>query len=317
MSHDGFLASRCDVLTDDSGAHVNVKTPIRRVRTRRLLVAVLAVILSNGGCTLFHHGSTLFEHVSRKLDDSDGVIPRIPRAADTVQLELVFVERPADDPLLSEGQLWAGLDMVGDMDPIIRKRLLSNGIRVGHSSPTPNRAIETLLGLMSENAGTAAPIDPRKLTGRRVVRPSGGDTIVQTGPLRQAASVKIVTDDGVRMKDFHLSRTIMRVKAERLQKGWARLEFLPEIHHGEQRYRPISSGNGWEGGTAQKVHRLYSQRFSVTLNVGDMAVITADNAMPESLGGSFFMAGDGGERIQRILIVRLSDIRTSKAVLSK
>ncbi len=292
------------------------ETPKRGIPLGRLLVAALALVLLNGGCTLFRRGSTFIEHVSRKLDKSTSVIPRIPRAPETVQLELMFVERPIDDPLLGDGQLFEGMDMVG-MDPIRRKRLLQNGIRVGHSSATPNRAIEALLGLMSESAGTAAPVDPRKLSGRRVVRPSGGETIVQTAPMRPAASVKVVMDEGVRIKDFRLARPVIRLKAERFQKRWARLEFLPEIHHEERRFRRISSENGWKSETAQKVHRLYSQRFSLTLNVGDMAVITADSAMPDSLGGTFFIAGDDGERIQRVLIVRLSDIRTADVVVSR
>lgn len=275
------------------------------------------LIVAAIGCTLFDRGTNLIEHFSQKAENAEGVIPRIPRAANTVQLELMFVERPADDPLLGDDQLWAGLDTVTDVDPVVRKRLLANGLRIGHSSSTPNKAIESLLGLKSEHAGTAAPVDPNKLTGRRVVRPSGSDTVVQTAPMRAAASVKITTDDGVRVKDYTLTRTVMRVKAERLQKGWARLEFLPEIHHGKRRLRPISTETGWRNETSQKVHRLYSQRFSLTLNVGDMAVITADRNLPDSLGGTFFMAGEQGEQIQRVLIVRLSDIRKSDIVLSR
>ena len=277
----------------------------QNVSRRDAIIALLACTLTGGGCSLLNKGLSSVGLDSRPTNDSTSGIPKIPRAADTVQLEMLFVERPVDDPLLGE-QLWEGMDVVGD-DPVVRKRLLANGIRVGHSSATPNRTIETLLGLTTDG-GAAAPVDEKKLTGRRVVRPSGGDTVAQTSPFRSQSTVKIVGDDGVLMKDFQTARCVMRIKAKSLQKGWATLEFLPEIHHGQRRYRPMSSEAGWSGGTSQKIHRLYSQRFSVTLNVGDMAVISADNLMPGSLGGHFFMAGDQGDQVQRVLIVRLTDI---------
>lgn len=276
------------------------------ISRRDAVVALLAMALGSGGCSLFSKGLSSVRLETQPVNNSTSGIPKIPRAADTVQLEMLFVERPVDDPLLGE-QLWEGMDIVGD-DPVVRKRNLANGIRVGHSSATPNRAIETLLGLTNDG-GDAAPVDWKKLTGRRVIRPSGGDTVAQTSPYRAESTVKIVGDEGVRVKDFHMARCVMRIKAQRLQEGWATLEFLPEIHHGQRRFRPISSESGWKGGTSQKIHRLYSQRFSLTLNVGDMAVISADNRMPDSLGGHFFMAGEPGDQVQRVLIVRLIDIK--------
>ena len=111
------------------------------------------------------------------------------------------------------------------------------------------------------------------------------------------------------------ARCVLRVTAERLEDGWARLQFTPEIHHGRHRWRPIATGMGWRGSTSQKIYRFYDQRFSITLNTGEMAIITADSQQPASLASKFFIEGIGSNRVQRVLIVRLSDVATAPAAI--
>ncbi|GAB4155112.1 MAG: hypothetical protein Tsb009_31890 [Planctomycetaceae bacterium] len=267
------------------------------------------------GCHLFEEGAVTSRFFGNQ-ENWGKKLPRIPRAANTLKLELLFVERPADDPLLKDDQLWEGVDTVGDMEPLVRKRLLANGIRVGLSSSTPNRAVETLLGLEADRDGAAAPVNPKKLSGRRIVRPDGGETVVQVSHILPESRVSIVKDDGVRVKDFALARCVMRIKIEQLQEGWAKLDFLPEIHHGRHGYRPVYSNEGLKGTTSQNIYRLYSLGFPLKLNVGEMAILTSSTTQAESVGGQFFLRGEGGNRLQRVLIVRLVDIKKSPLLRS-
>ena len=52
------------------------------------------------------------------------------------------------------------------------------------------------------------------------------------------------------------------------------------------------------------------------LNVGEMVILTADRSKPNSLGSHFFSKGEGDNRIQRLLIIRLVDIKKSPVIRS-
>ena len=244
--------------------------------TARLIVAVSLGVggVCAGGCGLFRRPPSL-EDISKPEDKGRATLPSIRRRAETVGLELVFVDRPASDPLLRESELWRGVDTVGELTQEVRNRLHKNGFRVGHSSSTPNDALETMLGLTTVHGESQSR---ENLTGTRIFRPKGGDTEIQTSRphpefLAQQSS------PGERPLRFRNARCVFRVKILSAGKGWAKLEFTPEIHHGRHGWRPIATGDGWEGKTGQNAYRLFDHRFQITLNAGEMAILTAD---PES-----------------------------------
>lgn len=282
-------------------------SPLRVARAlppgRPLVVGL--VVLACAGCNLLR--SDWLQGFGASRDDPRSVVhlPAVQPPIETIGMEIVFAERPVDDPLLADRRLWDGVDVVGQIRPEVRRRLLDNGFRVGAASATANPAIETLLGMTSESTGARAPVGERQLAGRRVVRPEGGATEVQTG---QSYDVLTLPVDGEpRSLEFRNARCVLRVTAEQLEVGWAKLEFTPEIHHGRLGWRPMATTDGWQGATSQRIHRLYDQRFSIILNTGEMAVITADAQRKNSLGAGFFVDGSGTQRVQRVLFVRLAD----------
>lgn len=277
----------------------------------------LALTMLSTGCRLFNSGwfGSLTDRSNSKQKKSDrAALPAIPRLPQTVGLEVVFVERPVGDPLLKEKNLWLGVDTVGELDPETRDRLQKDGFRIGHVNSAANPAIESMLGVVAQTSGVASPVDPRSLTGRRLFRPAGGKTDVQVSRYRKL--LRIDLSGPAKPVEFENARCMFNVKADKLQDGWARLEFTPEIHHGRLGWRPMATDAGWKGTTSQKVHRLYTHRFSMTLNQGEMAVITADNRRAESLGGQFFRDGEPGSQVQRVLLVRLIDA-SSMAIAGK
>ena len=95
------------------------------------------------------------------------------------------------------------------------------------------------------------------------------------------------------------------------------MAFQPEIHHGQLDYRYFPSSEGWTGGTKQIIHPIFSQSFSVSLNQGEMVVLSADGKDAESLG-SFFFQGSGNEsRRQGLLIVRLAELPKTEVAYSE
>jgi hypothetical protein len=119
------------------------------------------------------------------------------------------------------------------------------------------------------------------------------------------------------------------MRATRLQDGWARLEFVPQLQHGDNQQSYTVADVGWKFQNGQQSETLFQQRFEIKLGTGDMAVITAEDDAAETLGQLFFR-GPAALRpppdpekesaagaptmppldypIQRLLIVRLAGV---------
>lgn len=279
-----------------------------------LLTVLAAGALAASGCLLFDQQvvSGFLQTGTDAAERTSGgksLLPPISAPKEAVQVEFVIVERPADDPLLG-GDLWREVGQVGALTPELRAALEQNGFRIGHVGSTPPPALETMLGITSqfdENAN-----NDEGVRGRRHPFLPGGDTEVQTSNLAPEMSLLIHSRSGESWRDFEQARCLFRVKAERKEDGWAAIELTPEIHYGQNRLRPVAGLNKWDLKTTQDVHPFYNQRFTVLLNVGEMAVVTCDGEQPESVGGRFFLAGTEAVPVQRLLIVRLADAGASK-----
>ncbi|MCA9067281.1 MAG: hypothetical protein KDA84_00050 [Planctomycetaceae bacterium] len=250
-------------------------------------------------------------------------------------LEIVFVERPIDDPLMGD-QLWSEVDQIGSLPADVRQKLNEMGFCVGRVGANPPRALQTLMGLSMEVGNQKE----KRLVGRRVVLPSGAETEVMTGrPLIQS-KINVPTAKGMEVKTFENVHGVFRLKAKQLQDGWARIEFLPEVHHGRLVNRPVVVQGGWQLQTAQAIERLYGRQFALDLNLGEMVVITGNFEPEDSVGRHFFHGNeysdandpnlqnpseqpppesqlDNSPGIQRLLIVRLADLSTAESIYSE
>lgn len=293
---------------------------------------VLGVFLLSG-CELLSW-STLW------LGDGEGhssaeshsnVLRKIPTSKTAVALEILFVERPINDPLLGS-QLWDEVDQIGSLPPDERKALEEAGFRVGRVGANPPLALQTLMGLSTDLGAK----EERRLVGHPVRLPSGAETEINTGVLHPQCTIKIPLPDGTETRSFENVRGIFRMKASRLQDGWARIEFLPEIHHGQIKNRPVAVAGEWQVPTTQAVEKLYCLKFTLDLNLGEMVVITGEPEPKDTVGSHFFHAPEFTDTlaealsnpeaaaapsitpngIQRLLIVRLADLSTAKSLYS-
>lgn len=234
-------------------------------------------------------------------------LPPLPLPRDSVEVDIVLIDRPIGDPLLGK-LLWREVDQVGALSSEQRAALREAGMLVGHVGSSPPAAVQSLLNLADEEAerrrreANGIP----QTTARRVALPPGGDTeITASEPVLHRA---VSLPDG-RQTELENVHGLLRLRAERSQDGWARLEFLPEIHHGQTKTRPFAAATGWMYRTAQEVIPCFAQSFAANLNVGEMLIVTADRDRPESLGQNLFQFEDSTGVKQRIVIVRVSDLR--------
>lgn len=226
---------------------------------------------------------------------------------ETIILEVAHLEQPLGDLSMID-LLWKELDQIGMMDIETRRELESNGIRVGITGPNPPRILQSMMDVDVQWR-------TQRNEGQRVGRNIEQVPILQNRPVTVLSSdpyPRCTVDVPRGSKREHVTysnaQCLFRIEAEKLQEGWVKLEFVPEIHHGQDALRRVASEDGWKLSNTQKVDTLYSQRFSLTLNRGEYAVVTAKPTGPDGLGHAFFVGDGKTDEKQRLLVIRLVDI---------
>jgi hypothetical protein len=254
-----------------------------------LVIALLAL----AGCSLFS---------KVRGDSSTSVkLPRLVAPRDSVQLEIVFVDRPVSDPLIGEA-LWEKVDQIAGFSSEERNKLRKHGWRVGHSSSHPPRALEELM----KSVGNPDAMDgDRRVTGRRVAILAGGEISIEVTDLLPELKIDVKG----KTKTYSNAKAVLRVHVDREQDGWVQLRFVPEIHHGQKLLRPFATAEDWTRRRSQNIEPIYGQQFSMNLNVGEMALVTSDEVKAHQVPSVFFRSVDEGGHLQRLLVIRVANMR--------
>ena len=265
-------------------------------------LGVTATLTAAAGCALFDGGG--WTSASPAAGSRSTLKPISEVTAGVLQLEYTLIERPAGDPLLGD-QLWDELDQIGALRPDVRRKLADSGLRVGVASTRPPAALQKLLGESREIVDHRSQEEARRLNGQRLSLPPGESTEAVVSDLAEIRTLRVEVAGTLEERSFQNSRCLLRVTAATEQEGWATLEFLPEIHHGSSQLRPAADATGWKLKTGQDALRLYGQQFRLTLNEGEMAVVTLQGDAADLPGQHFFHADADGAAVQRLLVVRL------------
>ena len=299
---------------------------------QRILVVLVAPALSLSvlGCNVLQWGdeSTDGQRSSSKTRvahySGDDFLPKIAPSRDTIVVEVIGVERPINDPLMGNA-LWDHVAEVSAIPAERRRSLRVNGFRIAHASSNPPRALQQILGLTTEITDDSQGDSAKRLAGRRIHLLLDQSAEIQTTPYRDRLTLALPIDGGHEKQEFENARCVLRMTAKRVQDGWATLTFQPEIHHGANAYRPTAAAIGWRAQTRQAIIPLFDQTSEVTLNLHEMAIITTspsstltlpDGEKVKSIGQHFFLGTDEEGAIQRMHIVRLSGMPSTKAVYS-
>jgi hypothetical protein len=235
-----------------------------------------------------------------------------------MRFDVVFVERPVGDSLMGR-ELWQSVDeLVLQQEKGKSDLLRRNGFRAGVAGSNPPPALQTLLGLKSDFAYEPSAEKSKHLAGQQITLRTEGETEIQVSPLVQEGTVEISDGRQAIARSYEQCCGMFRVVAHRLQDGWAQLEFIPVVRHGAESLHHVAGADGWQFANGQKSESFYNQRFQLTLGIGEMAVISADDLAANSMGHLFFMgrshlnAAPGASEqkgdVHRLLVVRLSDM---------
>jgi hypothetical protein len=234
---------------------------------------------------------------------------------DTVLLEVAHIEQPISDISMVD-LLWKEVDQIGALDSKTRRTLEDNGIRIGFTGPNPPRILQKMLEV--DAAWREERSDGRLGTSARSITVVPGEpTHLLTGPAYAECKIDIPRASGRETMTFQNATSVLRIESETLEKGWVKLHFIPEIHYGTQATRRVATDSGWQFTNSQKIETVYSQQFSLTLNKGDVALLTATKPSPGKLGHAMFIGDGNDDQIQRMVVIRLADIRPARAKLTR
>ena len=249
------------------------------------------------------------------------LLPPLKASPEAIQLDIFFLERPSDDPLLTTG-IWKEVVEVGTLSPETRENLQDNGFRIAHFSSNPPPSVQKLLGMVAE-IPSEVPEYAKPIMGRHTFLPPGGETEISTGIELDQCEFQLRCQDGTKTFAYEKVSCVLRMKAHRLQAGWVRVEFQPEIHHGDRQMRPHATADGWSYRGGQNIDTLSAQRFDLTMNVGETLLITSTPDDDGSLGDRFFcheVGGTNNQRVlkkQRILLIRVVDSGKSQSSFAR
>lgn len=276
-----------------------------RLRFAAALAVLLLCAAAVAGCTLLKPMADVFAF-HPAANGSQNLLTPLRPARDALQIDVVFIERPLGDPLLGKS-LWNDIDQVAGFDSSEQEAVKQLGILIGNAGANPCPTLERLLQESADPLDAAAIKNCMPLKKQTFCLRNAESSTIETNAAAHC-TLDLPLYTGAKERKYDNFKSVLRLTAFRLQDGWAKLEFAPEIRHGVERLRPIVSDGRWQPRESQESDAL-PQRFSLKLHVGEMAVMTAVPDSPRSFGNHAFVRDDPATGpLQRLLVVRLSNM---------
>ncbi len=231
----------------------------------------------------------------------------IPRMSiDSVAWELSTLHVPSHDDGLQE-RLWGEVDET--ILPIeTRQRLGANGFRVG------------VVGVQLPDV-LRAKLDEQHTAGDRisssesetVSRPVYRRLQVRAGDRKEIVTSTIVPELNVfrshqgvtRGLTLQQAQCVLAASSQPRPDGSVRLEFTPEIQHGQTRQRILADSGAFRFQSGRERFVLDDLRIGIDIVPGQTLVVTSTQP-PRGAGKDFFVSSDSKSSTTRIVLLRLS-----------
>ncbi len=246
---------------------------------------------------------------THREQEGKSLLTPIKPEIETVQLDIIYIERDADDPLLSS-LVWDEVDTIGTVNLETRSKLRKAGFRIGLVGLTPPRSLQRLLGLKQDITDLAGTSRHNEMVGRTVHLRSGGEAEILTSNVQPEISIQLPGES--EPTTLRNVRCVLRTELERLQDGWIKLHITPEIHHGNPELRPVAGVSRWELKPQQEIISLRDLKFSVTLNVGEMLMVSSESTEQDKIADRFFVNQNDERSQRRMVVIRLTDMKKIK-----
>lgn len=266
----------------------------------RLALLVPAVLVATGACT--------------RIPKPEGKSPlaRAQMSPGACVLDIFFVRFPHADRE-ANGPLWNEIDEQR-LPCELRRQLAQNGFRVGLVGGQMPIRLAQMLELTDKTA-TAGQCQQVRLaemeSAPAVVRhhlplPPGRRREIVASGVCEKLSVLRSTPGGLCGESYTDAQGVLAVEAFPEPDGRVRLEFVPEVHHGQYAQRISGHQQAFRIETSRSQRAFEEMAFSVRLTPGDMLVVSGLPNRPGSLGHGFFTYERAGYQEQKLLVIRLS-----------
>lgn len=276
---------------------------LRRKLPKRILATGIGTLLLCSGCTRLF-SLAMFRSAAPERSDSALLRP-LPTPQHAVQIEAIFVSRPPSDPALGPS-LWKELDQIASVDAQTRQNLKSQGLQFGLAAAHPPQAVYSLLNTALKGKDSSVSFER---IGRQLVMRAGAETeLVCNDALPECLvkSLSTVDNEPEQAIRFENANCILRLRIDRVQDRWARVQLTPEIHHDGQSHLFQSEQDGeLKPQQAKEISSFPEQLFSVDLNIGEWLVVGMAGQSENSLGQRFF-GPTKNRKEKRVLLIRLT-----------
>jgi hypothetical protein len=268
----------------------------------RLLAIVVCLL---GGCRFIEPEAATKTLLARPVPTTDAV-----------WLEVFSARFPQADARINR-EMWGQIDEQ-HLPADVRRRLAENGLRAGLVGTQLPPALAELLKLSDKPAEqTQVPLSSLeaepKVTLRVLQTQSGKRYEVLTSRTHEQLSVLLAGAAGVGGRTFPQADGRFALCAFAQPDGRARLELVPEIHHGQQQLRWVGDEGVLRGEPGRPRQAFEDLRVKCLLAPGQMLVVTSLPERSGSLGHALFADEDGGRATQKLLVLRLAKAAPDRA----
>jgi len=238
------------------------------------------------------------DHAS-PADVAGQLLNPLPKMRDGIRLDVFRVDRYVGDPRISDS-MWKSVSQGGSLDPATIRNLNDHGFRFGTVPANLPMGLQSLI--LATSSGSA-----ERTLHESFAFPTGEHAILDVMQLPEGMEVVIPGPEGSRPLTLHSAKTVLRVRADKIEDGWARLEIVPEIHYGEVLNRPVAGEREWLMRNTQSVEPLYQLKFHVELNRSEMAVVGLHEPAKTPIGRWFFR-NQLENSLERVMMIRMADV---------
>ncbi len=251
------------------------------------------------------------------VGDEQSLLRVVQAPPDAIPLDIYWARFPWGDTGMND-ELWHSVQE--DRVPLeVRRRLTENGLRAGVISGTPPAALTKLLAGDSPIVDeTTAPANLKLIEVPRVVRHL---VHLQPGKIKQEEATELAEEITLQLtragesasETFAQARGAYALVAAPAGLSRVRIEVTPEVVHGEPRLKWSQPQPGVMVQSVAQDKEVFDELHIYTeLAAGEILVVMSQPDARGRLGGFLHIVDDGGERQQRVLLVRASQVRPTE-----
>jgi hypothetical protein len=228
---------------------------------------------------------------------------------ESVVLESQAIAIPMSDEQWLE-RLWMELDEQ-HFSSDLRRRLAANGLRVGIVSLQLPDMLREAIDEQKASAEQVGLNEDAGASGQSMYGYRSWQAIARhrnelvTSPTRDTMVILLSDEERVVGQTFNQAQCKLSLRVFPLGDGGARMELVPEVHHGPPTQRIVGDSGVFRFDSGPQRNIFETLTIDASLSLGQTLAITCTNP-PKGLGQQFFCETGSPNGQKRLLLIRLA-----------